>query len=55
MSKFVKILTVLIFILLVEIIFIYKGYINSKNNKAPTIEEINPYNYSAYILKNFKF
>lgn len=53
MSKFLKILAVLIFIPLVEIVLIYKGYINNKNKRVPTIEEINPYNYTAYIPKNF--
>jgi hypothetical protein len=53
MSKFIKILAILIFILLVEIIFIYKGYVSSKNKEVPSIEEINPYNYTAFISKCF--
>lgn len=55
MSKFSKILAVLILILLVEILFIYKGYLKNKNSKTPTIEEINPHNYSAQVSINYLF
>lgn len=55
MSKFSKILAVLILILLVEILFIYKGYLKNKNSKTPTIEEINPHNYSAQVSVNYLF
>ncbi|MFL0267716.1 hypothetical protein [Candidatus Clostridium radicumherbarum] len=53
MSRFIKILAVLILILLVEIFFIYRGYLKNKNGKTPTIEEINPHNYSAQISINY--
>jgi hypothetical protein len=52
MSKFIKLLTILLLILLVEVIFIYKGYINNKNKNLPSTNEISPYNYTVFISNN---
>lgn len=59
MSKFSKVLIILILILLVEVILIYKGYLRNKNEGFPTIKEIRPYICATHvangILDNMPF
>lgn len=52
MSKFTKIVLVLLLILLVEIFFIYKGYISNKRKGVPTIKDSSPFYFTVKYTVN---